>query len=94
METPETLPFNCEKCGTCCRHIKGIKECEHLDRGDGVCKYYNEETKECKIYDFRPDICNVVKMYYKKYNKEMTWEEYVNKNKEGCKYLRELEGKK
>jgi Fe-S-cluster containining protein len=90
METPETLPYPCEKCGACCRHIGGAPECEQLDRGDGVCKYYDEKRKECKIYDSRPEICNVTKLY-KRYKDKMTWEEWVNENKRCCQVLRDLE---
>lgn len=94
METPETMPFPCEKCGACCRHLTGIEETSHLDRGDGICKYYNESTKECVINDFKPEICNVTKMY-KRYKDKMTWEEYVKYSKECCQKLRDFEkGKK
>ena len=94
METPETLPFPCDKCGACCRHITGIPEVEHMDRGDGVCKYLDEKTNECIIYEFRPEMCDAVKLYYKRYKDKMTWEEWVNENIRCCKILKDLEKNK
>lgn len=34
--------FECDKCGECCRHLKGISIYAELDRGDGICKYLKE----------------------------------------------------
>ena len=87
----EREKFKCTKCGACCKYISNIEEVKHMDRGDGVCKYYNEETRECLIYDFRPDICNMEKWYEKKRKKEMTWEQYLEKNYEACKVLEEYD---
>ncbi len=42
------------------------------------------------IYDFRPDICRVDKMY-KRYKDKMTWDEYIDANYEACEMLRKLE---
>ena len=61
-----------------------------LDRGDGTCKYFDEKTNLCTIYDFRPEICRVDKMY-KKYRSKMTWNQYVDANYEACEQLREVE---
>ncbi len=94
MDKEQDLIFDCERCGSCCRNLDGIEACANMDRGDGVCKYYNNETRECIIYDFRPDICNLSKHYLKKYKNKMTWEEYVEQNKEGCKTLQEYEKNK
>ena len=55
--------FVCNRCGCCCKNIKYYEPAQFLDRGDGVCKYYNDADKACTIYDFRPDFCRVDKMY-------------------------------
>lgn len=93
MDTTEREPFKCDRCGICCKNIKGIPECENLDNGHGVCKYYDDNKKECTIYEFRPEICNVEKLY-KRYKKTMTWEQYLAANYEGCKILKEADKRK
>jgi len=66
--------FNCEKCGACCRAVK----CFLLK--DGL----------CSIYETRPDICRVDRMYeIRKLN--MTREEYYKLTKRFCEILRECE---
>ena len=84
--------FKCDKCGACCRHVGLAEETKFLDRGDGVCKYFNETNKTCIIENFKPDVCNIEKMY-KKYKDKMTWEEYLKANYEACEYLKELDRK-
>ena len=81
------------RCGCCCKNIKYYEPAQFLDRGDGVCKYYNDADKACTIYDFRPDFCRVDKMY-KLYKDKMTWDEYVDLNYEACIELRKLEREK
>lgn len=49
------MEYYCSKCGNCCR-IAGLAYPD-LNRGDGVCKFYNEETKLCKDYENRPEVC-------------------------------------
>lgn len=76
--------IDCSKCkGICCRHV--INE---LDRGDGTCRFFDETTCLCSIYDHRPDICNTEIMYQKYYSKYMSWEEYSELNRKACEILR------
>jgi len=89
----EEKKFNCIRCGCCCKNIKYYEPASFLDDGTGVCKYYDDENKACKIYDFRPDFCRVDKMY-KQYKDKMTWNEYVDANREACEELRRIEKKK
>lgn len=49
--------FECDKCGACCRSLKCSELYSKLDRGDGVCKYLNDNL--CSIYDTRPVLCRV-----------------------------------
>lgn len=81
--------FKCSRCGACCRTVGLIEEAKFLDRGDGVCKYLDKNNL-CMIYDFRPEICRVDKMY-KRYKNKMTWDEYLELSYESCDKLRELE---
>ena len=65
--------FPCTGCGLCCQ-IQGViktlgplsgvsKEqaelAASLDRGDGTCRNYDEESRKCKVYDDRPYLCRV-----------------------------------
>jgi len=69
--------FPCQACGVCCDKVfKEIptsfpelnKIVAKLDRGDGVCKNFDEETRRCRIYKKRPWFCNGIKIW-KKYFK-------------------------
>lgn len=85
--------FKCSRCGACCKNIGYVEEASHLDRGDGVCKYYSDDKKMCTIYDFRPEICRVDKMY-KRFKSEMSWDKYLDLSYEACDKLRALEKEK
>ncbi|WP_338296459.1 YkgJ family cysteine cluster protein, partial [Escherichia coli] len=47
-------PFPCNQCGACCRHVNRAGETQCLDRGDGICRYYQTDSHLCAIYDKRP----------------------------------------
>jgi len=81
--------FPCSGCGLCCQNIAGIKELQSHDRGDGICKYFDFETKGCSIYEQRPLICQVDGMYAQKYAKEYTQEEFYRLNANVCNALQE-----
>lgn len=58
--------WTCTKCGSCCwfsGRVLAAMEPEtaaahaFLDRGDGLCAHFDEETNLCRIYDERPAIC-------------------------------------
>ena len=72
------IKFKCEKCGTCCRSVK----CEHLT-----------DDNLCKIYDTRPTICRVDRVYRikKRHDKSLTWRKYIRMSHEACAKLREAE---
>ena len=76
--------FPCDRCGLCCRHIKRDK----MPNENGVCKYLDENTNLCKIYENRPVICRVDD-YYERYCKDtMTREEFYAVNLENCKMIK------
>lgn len=79
--------FPCSKCGACCRNIRNSELTIFLDRGDGTCKFYNDETKLCSNYDERPDICRITLYYQENLINVISWDNYVNINLEACKTL-------
>ena len=79
--------FNCDKCGLCCQNLHRSELYNDLNDGNGVCIYYDKDTHLCKIYDKRPDKCNV-KKYYSNVKKQYTYDEYLELNYESCKRLK------
>ena len=86
--------FECDKCGLCCQKIYTIPILSYLDRGDGVCKNYDDETKLCKIYENRPLACNVDLGFEKYFSKFFTKEEYYNLNYKLCEKMKKEEQNK
>lgn len=80
--------FPCDQCGACCRNVNLSKETIYLDRGDGICRDYDEITKLCTTYENRPSICRVNYQYELKYYKEYSWDEFVNINLFVCNELK------
>lgn len=64
-----------------------------LDRGDGICKHFDIETKLCLIYTNRPDKCNIDKIYDICYKEKMSREQYYELNYKACKLFKEGEKK-
>ncbi len=91
----EDLPdFPCDACGLCCMGVNQYDHSKYLDRGDGICKNLDLETKKCNIYLTRPIFCRV-KDYYMSFLKDkMTWKDWSNRNQEACKYLKKLASEK
>lgn len=80
--------FQCDKCGKCCRNVYKVQQLKHLALSNGICKYLDQTTNLCKIYEQRPIHCNV-DAYYKKYMKgKMSIEEFYVMNMECCKELK------
>lgn len=82
-----SIKFICNQCGLCCRNINLVNQLKEFHNGDGVCKYLDLETNLCKIYDNRPDICNVEKSYKLFFSSIYSEEEYIKMNYEGCEVL-------
>lgn len=81
--------FNCDKCGLCCQNLKLSSLYKDLDRGDGTCIFYNEETKLCNIYENRPIICNIEKAYELYFSDKIEKNKYYELNYEVCNKLKE-----
>ncbi|MGQ0286760.1 YkgJ family cysteine cluster protein [Pasteurellaceae bacterium 22721_9_1] len=79
--------FPCTACGKCCRRVNLSEQTIFLDRGDGVCQYFDENTNLCTIYETRPLVCRV-EDYYKNFLSDVyTWEEFVKINISICEKL-------
>lgn len=54
------MKFPCTSCGACCRQLPDFVT---LNRGDGTCRYYDEATRLCTVYDRRPEVCRIDRYY-------------------------------
>lgn len=80
--------FPCTKCGLCCKHLELIPQLKHFDLENGRCMHLTDNNL-CDIYEKRPDICNVNKMYELQFCNQMTENEYIKINMECCKRIKE-----
>lgn len=81
-----SLRFNCDRCGLCCRSIGGIPQLKQYDRGDGVCCHLTDANL-CDMYESRPEVCNVERMY-SRFAGEMKRDEYYSMMEASCDYLK------
>ena len=81
--------FVCDQCGICCKHIDQIPQLKQFDQGNGRCINLTNNNL-CAIYEDRPEICNIAKMYELEYCRQMTEDEYLYLNFEGCKELKRI----
>lgn len=81
--------FPCSSCGLCCQNITDVIELKDFNLGNGVCKHFNLITNSCDIYEDRPDICRVDKMFEIKYNKYFTKEEFYVENAKVCNKIQD-----
>ncbi|ANV97456.1 flagellin N-methylase [Helicobacter enhydrae] len=84
--------FPCTSCGACCKNIAQIKELEAFDLGNGVCKHLDLASNLCRIYEKRPEICRIDRMYEKTYHRFYSKEAFYALNIKSCKILQEKEG--
>jgi len=68
----------------CCQRVHLADETRFLDRGDGTCRHFLPDTKACAIYEERPDICRVDRMYAMSYASQYTWDDFVTLNLQAC----------
>ncbi len=80
--------FICDKCGLCCTQLNKSSIYVELDRGDGICKFFDEETRLCTIYQARPLMCNIDQAYERYFKDELSKEEYYRLNYEVCRQLK------
>lgn len=83
------LSFPCDKCGLCCQRVNQSVMTEYLDKGDGSCRYYDEINHLCLIYENRPDVCNIQKMYQYHFTNIITWHDFIELNHKVCLQLKD-----
>lgn len=81
--------FKCKCCGLCCRNLHSNPIFKNMHNGNGICKYLDEDTNLCLIYDTRPLICRIDDGYEILFKEKMSKEDYYRLNYEICKRLRE-----
>ena len=85
------MNFLCSQCGACCKIAGAIKLMP--DRGDGACVHLLDNNL-CAIYDIRPEVCSVDKMFakHKKLNKQLTLKQHYINTTKACHALIDLVG--
>jgi hypothetical protein len=66
------------------QHIPALSD---FDKGDGTCRHLQNNL--CNIYNSRPMICDVNRMYYTFFNDIFSEEEFISMNIEACKNILE-----
>lgn len=68
MISDEEIKFACSGCGSCCRRVgPAMEQMKELGfpyeaKEDGSCEML-DESNNCKVYENRPEVCNVESMY-------------------------------
>lgn len=99
------MEFKCTSCGVCCTKVGSLlksidtgklDEPSNIEAKNFPYKYKEDDSCEmlkdnkCSVYETRPTICSVEKMYEKYYSKEMTKQEYFKKSNKSCNFLMKL----
>ncbi|WP_428461259.1 YkgJ family cysteine cluster protein [Photobacterium kagoshimensis] len=87
MLTENLKPFPCNGCGKCCANVHLSEITLPLSRGDGICRHLDTATRRCRIYEQRPDICQVELQYRENYSAQFSWDEFIAINLEICESL-------
>ena len=82
--------FPCEKCGICCRLVGQTPWGKQLALPNGVCRWLDQETNLCRIYEERPIFCNVDKYYEKYYKGKIARTEFYSINIIECDKLKRM----
>ena len=78
--------FVCDKCGACCRNIWKTGLLKDFENEKGECIHLAENGL-CDIYDDRPEVCSVQKMYELYFKYIMSEKEYLSENYKYCNLL-------
>ena len=82
----ETKSFGCWKCGACCKIAGLTPQLAHWNRGDGACIHLQADNS-CGIYETRPDVCRVNKMWEREFSDAVTWDKYIELTERACRVL-------
>lgn len=80
--------YKCENCGACCRNWNPASYDSTICDENGVCKYLDQNTNLCTIYETRPVFCRCDEMF--NLQNEMNYEEYIKVMKICCDALIQL----
>ena len=88
-----TGKFNCDGCGACCRLVPDQALLYYgLPRSErGGCGHLREDNS-CAIYESRPDICDVRKVWEQNHRANVSWEDYCLLNEEICGIFKRMIG--
>ncbi|MGN6984118.1 YkgJ family cysteine cluster protein [Neisseria sp. P0008.S010] len=78
-------PFPCSACGLCCQRVSLSEQTAWLDRGDGICRHFDENTMLCSIYATRPLVCRVEDYYRAHLSEQISWQNFIRINVEVCR---------
>ena len=81
--------FSCDRCGLCCQSVGMSEAYRDLDRGDGVCRYYDDKSHLCNIYETRPLRCNIGAYYDAFLRDSVPRDIYDQMNAAACQKLKE-----
>lgn len=87
MSDEKSPIFPCNSCGKCCSNVHLSVETKYLDRGDGICRHLDIGSRQCLIYEKRPEICRVDLQYKMNYSHLYTWEQFIQINLSVCEIL-------
>ncbi len=79
--------FPCTACGKCCKNVHLSPQTDYLNRGDGTCRHFDDNTKLCSIYQDRPLVCRVEEYYEKHLADLYKWNDFVKINLAICDKL-------
>lgn len=82
-----SMAWVCTKCGECCRHVGEVKGMEEFARPDGACVFLTDDNL-CSIYDNRPLICNVSKVYETFFKDSMSENDFYKITQDACDKLK------
>ena len=90
------MKFECSGCGACCKRIGLVKDkfkelnFPYQVNEKGWCEMLGEDNK-CKVYDNRPDLCNMKAMFNQFFKKQgLTEKEAYLMNTKLCnQYIKE-----
>lgn len=80
--------FYCDKCGLCCQHLNNNSIYNDMHNGNGICFYYDVNSKLCTIYENRPIVCRVDDFYNRYLKTSISLEEYYKLNYKSCLKLK------
>ena len=56
--------FKCDQCGLCCRSVGTSYVYKDLDRGDGVCRYFQDKMTKVEFFELNYRECDKLKRMY------------------------------